>query len=147
MPDEPFAIVQQYDDLVAAIRRRVVELDVPYESVDDTAGLPARYLGKLLSSPPMHFGRESLIPTLSALGLKLVVVVVKDGAAIGRPAQPSLPKNAGLTTIIPTLSALGLGLLLVEDEVAMERFTSRLPKRQIARPTVPHWRHRLAVVP
>ena len=73
------AVVRDYDGLHEALRRRVIELDVAMASVDDPAGLPDRYVNKLLSPSQIKgIGRISLGPLLGALGLALVVVEDKD---------------------------------------------------------------------
>jgi hypothetical protein len=73
---QPFAIVNNYADLVAAIRERVRQLDVTMESIDETAGLASRHTSKLLApEAPRRFGPVSLGPVLQVLGLKMVLTV------------------------------------------------------------------------
>lgn len=76
-----------YDGLIAAFRARIVELGTHFEAVDEVAGLPTRYTGKLLNengdvarrSGRKSLGRESFGPLLGALGVKVLIVV--DDAA------------------------------------------------------------------
>jgi hypothetical protein len=94
---EPLAIVTDYLGLVAALRRRIVELGTGMESVDAVAGLPARYTSKLLSrNNKTSLGQTSMGPILGALGLKLAVL--PDDEALARirhrlpPRGPQGPK-------------------------------------------------------
>lgn len=76
-----------YDGLIAMFRARIVELGTHMEAVDEVAGLPTRYTGKLLNTNGemvrrhgrQGIGRESFGPLLGALGIKLVAVI--DDAA------------------------------------------------------------------
>src|SRR5206468_2426011 len=69
------ATVRDYDELVAAVRARVAELNITHANVDDVSGVPGGYASKLLCNPPMRtMGRVSLGLMLGALGLKLLVV-------------------------------------------------------------------------
>jgi hypothetical protein len=64
-----------YDSLIAAFRNRVAELQVAGETIDEVAGLPARYSAKLLGPTQVRkIGAISLGPLLGALALKLVIV-------------------------------------------------------------------------
>lgn len=75
MTDRIIAQVRDYDQLIAALRARVAELDVAGETVDHVAGIPLRYTMKLLAPVPVKsLGRSSMGPLLGALGLKLLVV-------------------------------------------------------------------------
>jgi hypothetical protein len=66
-----------YDVLIGAFRSRIVELETHMEAVDEVAGLPTRYTGKLLAFK-FALGRTSLTPLLGALGLKLAVMIDDD---------------------------------------------------------------------
>jgi hypothetical protein len=70
---EPLAVVTSYDELVAAFRARIAELNTTYEGVDAVAGLADRHTNKLLCGLK-NYGLVSLGLTLGALGLALVVV-------------------------------------------------------------------------
>jgi hypothetical protein len=70
-----------YSGLVAAIRARIEELNVPIGTLDEIAGLPTRYVSKILG--PGHvrrFSMQSLTPLLWTLGIKLLVV--EDGSTV-----------------------------------------------------------------
>jgi hypothetical protein len=75
---EPLAICSDYESLVLALRRRIVELGTHMEAVGEVAGLPARYTAKVLRPNAWHgsgnLGPTSLGPLLGALGLKLAVL-------------------------------------------------------------------------
>jgi hypothetical protein len=67
--------VTDYAQLLDVIMRRMAELSVPYDVLDETAGLPARYSQKILGlNPCKRFGEISLGCILGALGLRLVVM-------------------------------------------------------------------------
>lgn len=76
-----------YDGLIAMFRARIIELGTHMEAVDEVAGLPTRYTGKLLNKSGgvvrrhgrQGIGRESFGPLLGTLAIKLVAMV--DDAA------------------------------------------------------------------
>jgi hypothetical protein len=76
MPDyRQLAIVRDHQELIAALRARVVELGAAGETLDDVAGLPLRYTMKLLAPTPIKtLGRTSMCRRWAVLGLKLLVV-------------------------------------------------------------------------
>lgn len=75
--------IRTYDDLHAVLRARVAELGVTREALDEIAGLPRGYTGKILGHGQVkRVGPISLEPLLTALGLKLVAV--DDEEAIAR---------------------------------------------------------------
>jgi hypothetical protein len=49
---EPFAVVQDHNQWLAAIRRHIQELDLSFETVCDGSGIQSNYLTKILSDPP-----------------------------------------------------------------------------------------------
>jgi hypothetical protein len=68
------ATVREYRDLTNALADRIRSLGTTQDSVCELAGLPARYVTKLLSPRPVRsFGRTSLGCLLSALSLRLLV--------------------------------------------------------------------------
>jgi hypothetical protein len=68
-----------YNGLIAAIRNRADELQVAGETIDEVAGLPARYSAKLLGPNQVRrIGAVSLGPLLGALALKLIIVEDED---------------------------------------------------------------------
>lgn len=75
--------VRDYDDLVAVIRARMIELDVTLATVDHVAGLPTNYASKLLG--PKRSRRMGIIAfgaLLGAIGVKLVAI--EDTEALAR---------------------------------------------------------------
>jgi hypothetical protein len=73
------AHVRDYDDLVEAVRTRLSELSATTLALDNVAGLPSGYTGKLLGAKRIkRFGMTSLGPTLEALGVKMIVVVDEE---------------------------------------------------------------------
>jgi hypothetical protein len=72
-----------YAGLVAAVRTRIGELNVPLEQLDEIAGLPTRYVSKIIGpAQTRRFSMQSLAPLLGALGLKCIFV--EDPQAIER---------------------------------------------------------------
>ena len=89
---------RSYDELVAALRARIGELNVTCESVDELAGLPTRYVSKLLAPtrrPIRQFGRASLGPLLQCLGVKLVLALDDEGAFAKIRSRLLLVRHAG----------------------------------------------------
>jgi hypothetical protein len=73
--DMPIAEVTSYEGLIAAIRRRMAQLDGTFESLDDLAGLTRGHSQKLLATTPRRFlGSITFGVILQALGLKLVLI-------------------------------------------------------------------------
>jgi hypothetical protein len=84
------ATVTDYAGMLAALRDRADELRLSREAIDQVAGLPSGYSGKILGIGQVRrLNLISLGPVLGALGVKLVMVV--DGAALeqfgGRSAK------------------------------------------------------------
>ena len=74
--------VRDYDDLVAVIRARMIELDVTLATVDHVAGLPTNYASKLLGpNPRKGLGGMSFGAILGAIGIKLVAIEDTDALA------------------------------------------------------------------
>ena len=74
MPARTIAICRDYALLHAVLRARANQLALSRETLDEVAGLPAGYTGKLLGAAKVRrFGPISLGPLLGALGLVLVV--------------------------------------------------------------------------
>ena len=93
---EPFAVVADHNQLLAAIRRRVEELELSYEVVEHLAGLQSGYLAKIIGNPPIK--RASPFTSfliLQALGLR--VKLEKDPELIEklskRWTKRKLPKS------------------------------------------------------
>ena len=76
-------VIRSYDDLHATLRARADALEISRQAIDELAGLPAGYAGKLLGGGQVKkFGGLSLELMLQTLGLRLVVV--EDPEALGR---------------------------------------------------------------
>jgi hypothetical protein len=101
--DRVIAEVTDYDGFVAAIRQWIAALDTTHEAVGSLAGLPDRYLNTLLSTTPVKsFSRVSLAPTLSALGLRLQLVVDSERLAAMRSrytARSSLGRKPAVSSM------------------------------------------------
>jgi hypothetical protein len=68
-------VITSMTGLLEAIRARQDELDLSCETIDEIAGLPARYTSKLLAPVPLRgISHMSLTAILGALGIGLVVV-------------------------------------------------------------------------
>lgn len=81
--DRRLAVVNDYAGFHAALRARVDELQVTFDTIDEVAGFPSRYTSKLLA--PGHtkwIGPMSFDALLGVLGLRLIVV--EDVEALAR---------------------------------------------------------------
>lgn len=75
--------VRDYQELHDALRARAEALGASYETLDRIAGLPDRYVNKLLAPVPVKgIGRKSLGPLLGALGV--MMLLVEDTEALER---------------------------------------------------------------
>jgi hypothetical protein len=94
-----------YDEMLAAVRARVAELDVCGERFDEFAGLPRGYLSKLIGVRPVRrISHTSLQPVLAGLGLKGQFVVDPIGTA--RLKSRVVPRNNSFSRTVYTLWAL-----------------------------------------
>jgi hypothetical protein len=83
---------KNYDAFHAALRRRADDLKLARIVLDELAGLPTGYVGKLLGLGKVRgVGRISMGPLLQALGLKLVIV--EDPEALHRIKARDLPER------------------------------------------------------
>jgi hypothetical protein len=91
VPLRILATIRDYQQLVLALRDWVAKLGTTGESIDALAGLPDRYVSKLLAPVPLKgIGRHSLGPLLGALGLKLILAVdTEQLALIGHRLDPA----------------------------------------------------------
>ena len=92
--DEPRVIadVTSYEQMLAALRARVHELQLNGERFDEFAGLPRGYLSKLIGAKPIRrLGMTSFAPVLAGLGLRLLVI--EDNAATERLKNKLPPRN------------------------------------------------------
>src|SRR5215468_7623680 len=86
------ADVSSYEQMLAALRARVNELQINGERFDEYAGLPRGYLSKLVGAKPIRrLGMVSFEPVLAALGLRLLVI--EDNAATERLKNKLPPRN------------------------------------------------------
>ena len=87
---EPLAVITDHCGLVTALRRRITELGTGLDSVDEVAGLPDGYTGKVLVG--RHgLGRVSLGAILGALAVK--IVLVSDEEALARVRRRLPPRG------------------------------------------------------
>jgi hypothetical protein len=68
--------IESYDALIATIRLRLAEVGAPLENVSALAGLPDRYISKIINPARSKIlGRISLDCILAVLGIRLIPVV------------------------------------------------------------------------
>lgn len=94
MADEPrvLADVNSYEQLLAALRLRVDELQIAGAAFDSFAGLPIGYLSKLTGPKPVRrLGMTSFGPTLAGLGLRVWLVEDPEGTARLKRLKPRNP--------------------------------------------------------
>lgn len=73
LPDVP--LIRSMPDLLAALRARRDELQLTHERLDDIAGWPSGYCGKLLAENPIkNLGWVSFGLALDSMGVALVLV-------------------------------------------------------------------------
>jgi hypothetical protein len=86
------ADVSSYEQMLAALRSRVNELQINGERFDEYAGLPRGYLSKLIGARPIRrLGMTSFEPVLASLGLRCLLVV--DEEATRRLKERLPPRN------------------------------------------------------
>jgi hypothetical protein len=81
------AVVRSYNDLVATLRARRDQLDVPHEILDEIAGLASGHTSKLLAPSRIKYIGDMSWHLFEVLGLK--VVVIEDPAALARMRRRS----------------------------------------------------------
>jgi hypothetical protein len=84
IPERVIATFNSYDGMLAAMRLRAQEHQVPVGSAEVAAiaGIPDHYLAKLLSpKAPRRLGSISMQPVLAVLGVKLVMVEDRETMA------------------------------------------------------------------
>jgi hypothetical protein len=73
------ADVSSYEQMLAALRSRVNELQINGERFDEYSGLPRGYLSKLIGAKPVRrLGMTSFAPVLAGLGLRLLIIENQD---------------------------------------------------------------------
>jgi hypothetical protein len=88
------AEIFDYNDLWRSVRDRVDALQVTRDEVCDRAGLPDRYVAKILGPSQIRkFGNTSLGPTLGAVGCFLILVENTEATAkiMARAKKRKLP--------------------------------------------------------
>ncbi len=85
----PIATIATHADLVAAIKARLAELQLPYLGADAVAGLASGHTGKLLCGLK-GFGAISLFALLDMMGCSLVLVEDEAKTARAREAAKRL---------------------------------------------------------
>jgi hypothetical protein len=74
--------VASYAELITLLRAHIAELNVPYDTVDQVAGWPTRYLSKIVGKrPPKCLGPRSMFELLKALGSRMTISVDADALA------------------------------------------------------------------
>jgi hypothetical protein len=88
----PLAVIESYEDLVAAVRSRMVALNITFETLDSASGVCAGYSAKLLAGRARRrFGNVSLSAVLGALGC--VLVICEDPSAMNRISGRLTPRQ------------------------------------------------------
>lgn len=90
-------MIRSMEELLAALRARRDELQITHERLDDVAGWPSGYAGKLLAPEPIkNLGWMSLGLALDSLGIALVVVENPEQIRLvkGRWVRRERPQNA-----------------------------------------------------
>ena len=96
------ADVCSYEEMIAALRQRVNELQIHGERFDAFAGLPEGYLSKLIGPNPVRrIGAVSFQPLLAGLGLRLLVI--EDPAATQRLKDRLVPRDNSYSRATCTL--------------------------------------------
>jgi hypothetical protein len=73
LPDVP--MIRSMEELLAALRARRDELQLTHERIDDIAGWPSGYCGKLMAPEPIkNLGWVSFGLALDSMGVALVMV-------------------------------------------------------------------------
>jgi hypothetical protein len=91
-----------YDEMLAAVRNRVAELQVCGERFDEFAGLPRGYLSKLIGArPTRRIAATSMAPVLCGLGLKGQFVEDPQGTERLKNRVP--PRNGSYVRAAPSI--------------------------------------------
>jgi len=96
------ADVSSYEQMLAALRSRINELQINGERFDEYAGLPRGYLSKLVGARPIRrLGMTSFEPVLAGLGLRLLVI--EDPKATQRLKSRVPPRNGSYVRAAPSI--------------------------------------------
>jgi hypothetical protein len=73
---KPVGCFNSYAGFIEIIRQQIAALDTSLEQINEAAGLPSRYLSKLVCAhAPKRFGSLSFDLVAATLGLRFVVYV------------------------------------------------------------------------
>jgi hypothetical protein len=87
------ALIRDYNALHQALRNRVAELNITAETLDEVAGMTARYSSKILAPSKMKIlGRISLGPILGAVGCCLILA--EDPKQLARIRHRLTPRKS-----------------------------------------------------
>jgi hypothetical protein len=96
------ADVSSYEQMLAALRARVTELQVNGERFDEYAGLPRGYLSKLVGAKPTRrIGMCSWEAVLAGLGLRCLFIVDEEAERRLRERVP--PRNSSYVRGTPSI--------------------------------------------
>jgi len=96
------ADVSSYEQMLAALRARINELQISGERFDEYSGLPRGYLSKLTGANPIRrLGMTSFAPVLAGLGLRLLVI--EDEQATLRLKNRLPPRNQSYVRGAPSI--------------------------------------------
>jgi hypothetical protein len=101
------ADVSSYEQMLAALRARINELQINGERFDEFAGLPRGYLSKLVGIRPIRkLGMQSFGPVLAALGLRCLFVEDPEGTE--RLKNQVKPRNPSYVRAMPASACMVL---------------------------------------
>ena len=102
LPDVPRdAVIHSMSELLEALRARRDELELTHERLDDIAGWPSGYAGKLLEPEPIkNPGWQSLGWALDSMGVALIMIENPDQVRLvsRRWIKRIRPRNAAPAT-------------------------------------------------
>lgn len=102
-------LIRTENALLEYVRARVIELGITYETVDEIAGLPARFTSKTLA-----------------------------GAKKAKPGKRPTGRHMTVPVLLWTLEAIGVRLMPVVDEQLVEKFKHQwTPRAQRRRKSAP----------
>jgi hypothetical protein len=105
MSGRALAEFSDYGGMLAAVRARVKELQVAGAAFDQYAGLPDKYLSKLIGERPVRrIGMMSMGPLFAALGVSCVML--EDPAATARIKNRIKPRNGSFVRTTHTVRAV-----------------------------------------
>ena len=129
------ADVSSYDQMLAALRLRVNELQINGERFDEYSGLPRGYLSKLIGAKPVRrLGMTSFAPVLAGLGLRLLIIEDQDATRRLKnrlpPRNRSFVRSVAVHTNLTTRFLRKIGAKGGQNS---HRYLSKRLVRQLAR--------------